>query len=165
MEELLLSLFSLLGVFCSLMVIRASNGVYSVLYLVLVFCNMGGLLILYEVEFIGLILIMVYVGAVAVLFLFIVMMVGHELVDDKRSKWVDRVFWNGFGVLVLYELLFVSSMEREGLVEYKSEFDRVSNIEGIGEVLFTVELYNVLVGGFVLLVAMIGGIVLAVEKR
>lgn len=160
-----MSLFGLLGVFCSLRVIRASKGVYSVLYLVLVFCNMGGLLILYEVEFIGLLLIMVYVGAVAVLFLFIVMMVGHELVSSKGkivNRWIDRVFV----VLVVYELFIKEKIEMGlGVMSYKDEMDKVSNIESIGEVLFTVELYNVLVGGFVLLVAMIGGIVLALDER
>jgi len=164
MEEILLNIFGLVGVGSSIMVIRARKGVHSVLYLVFVFLNMGGVLILYEVEFIGLILIMVYVGAVAILFLFIVMMVGGDEERVVSNRWVSVFSLGVVGGLICYRILKVLSEGRVDIYREDYSIDNVENIKSIGEVLFTENMYGVLVGGFVLLVAMIGGVVLGLKK-
>lgn len=166
MEYLLWNMFGILGVVTSWMVVKARNVVHSVLYLVLVFCNMSGMLLVMEVEFIGLILVMVYVGAVAVLFLFIVMMIGGELEVEGSNS--------GMGMLGVWLMLGVGGMLMESGVREDSEgvglkevldSESVSNMSSLGEVLFTMYLYHVLVGGFVLLVAMIGGILLGLNSE
>lgn len=83
----LLIIFCLLALFCSLMVIASKNPIHSILYLILVFCNVTFVLILLGVEFIAIIFLIVYVGAIAVLFLFVVMMLNIKILE------LDEVFW------------------------------------------------------------------------
>lgn len=83
----LLIIFCLLALFCSFMVIASKNPIHSILYLILVFCNVTFVLILLGVEFIAIIFLIVYVGAIAVLFLFVVMMLNIKILE------LDEVFW------------------------------------------------------------------------
>lgn len=152
------------------MVISTRNPVHSVLYLVLVFGNMAGLLLLLEVEFIGMILLVVYVGAVAVLFLFVVMMLVPREREMLRRSGLKETGLGIVTVCVVIALWMLVGVEEhvvgvEGTRSWMETIDKVSNIEEVGQVLYTVYFYNLIVAGFVLLVAMIGAIVLTMPRR
>lgn len=85
-EMILFYFFSSLAILCSIMVTNSRNPIYSVLFLVLVFCNASGLLLLLEIDFIAMLLIIVYVGAIAVLFLFVVMMLNVRITELKKGN-------------------------------------------------------------------------------
>lgn len=157
MSGLLMNIFGILSLVSSIKVVSSEDDVESVLYLVLVFCNVCGVLILCGLDFIGLMLIMVYVGAVAVLFLFIVMMMGGA----NRRGGGNRIFWV-IGLIIVGMVVVRGVYGDEMGEELTGVMDRKRNIEGVGEVLFTDGLYKVLVGGGILLVAMIGGVTLSV---
>ena len=148
------------------MVVAARNPVHSVMYLILTFFSAAGLFILMGAEFLALLLVMVYVGAVAVLFLFVVMMLDVDFVELKQG-FLNNV---GFGLLVagilLLEMLMVGATYVWG--DGKSVVvrdDGVSNLEAFGRVLYTDYAGVFEAAGFVLLVAMIGAIVLTLRDR
>ena len=148
------------------MVVAARNPVHSVMYLILTFFSAAGLFILMGAEFLALLLVMVYVGAVAVLFLFVVMMLDVDFVELKQG-FLNNV---GFGLLVagilLLEMLMVGATYVWG--DGKSVVvrdDGVSNLEAFGRVLYTDYAGVFEAAGFVLLVAMIGAIVLTLRER
>ncbi len=165
-------LFALLVVFSAIMVIAARNPVHSVLFLIFTFFNAAGLLVLLGTEYLAMTLVIVYVGAVAVLFLFVVMMM-----DIDFAKWREgfsKQLPIGIGVaLVLFTQLgaiFYASIlaeEQVALVEKIVDLDQppLTNAEEIGMVLYTDYAYMFLLSGLVLLVAMIGAIVLTLRHR
>jgi len=159
-------LFAFVAVAAAFMVIAARNPVHSVMYLILTFFSAAGLFILMGAEFLALLLVMVYVGAVAVLFLFVVMMLDVDFVEMKQG------FLNnfGFGLLVagilLLEMLMVGATyvwKDDTTVVVRD--DGISNIEAFGRVLYTEYAGVFEAAGFVLLVAMIGAIVLTLRER
>jgi NADH-quinone oxidoreductase subunit J len=153
------------------MVIAARNPVHSVLFLILAFVNAAGLFVLLGAEFLAMILVVVYVGAVAVLFLFVVMMLDVDFAELKQGVLQYLPFGMLIGGIFLAELLFVVgawSIGANGPPAIAAPIpppSTVSNTEAIGLVLYTRYVYFFEVAGLILLVAMIGAIVLTLHHR
>lgn len=154
-------------------VIVARNPVRSVLFLILSFVSSAGLFILLGAEFLGLILIVVYVGAVAVLFLFVVMMLDIDFVE-LRSGLLNYLPIGAFiGILLLVELILVTavnvvpSMEsiKANPISPMPNLVIVTNTDAIGRILYTDYIHFFQIAGVILLVAMIGAIVLTLRMR
>ncbi len=167
-------LFSTFALISGMMVIQSRNPVYSVLFLILVFFNVAGLLILLGLDFFALIFLVVYVGAIAVLFLFVVMMLNIKLaeIDEKRLRYLPI---GGFlGILFLSEVFLIVdndliplldySDSRGAVFDFASLVDQVTNIESVGLLLYTYYFYYFIMASLILLVAMIGAIVLTMHK-
>lgn len=162
-------LFAGVCVASALMVIAARNPVHSVLYLILAFVNAAGLFLLLGAEFLAMILVVVYVGAVAVLFLFVVMMLDVDFAELREGFLQYLPVGALVGVIFLAEILLVV-----GAASLAGGTPRViaepipagiSNTEAIGLVLYTKYIYFFQLAGAVLLVAMIGAIVLTLRHR
>ena len=153
----------------ALMVIAARNPVHSVLFLILAFFNAAGLFVLLGAEFLAMILVVVYVGAVAVLFLFVVMMLDIDFAELKRGAQQYVLVGAGVGIVLLLELmgsasLWKFSVASPGALAYPTP-GGVSNTEALGRILYTDYIYYFQIAGLVLLVAMIGAIVLTLRHR
>ena len=153
------------------MVVVSRNPVYSVLFLILAFFNAAALFLLLGAEFIAMILVIVYVGAVAVLFLFVVMMLDINLEQLREGFLRYLPIGAAIGAVLLAEILFglgvfgsgsgtVTALSNHGLAAVQ-----VDNTRAIGRVLYTQYFYLFQVAGAVLLVAMIGAIVLTLRSR
>lgn len=142
-------------------VISSKNPVYSVLFLILVFVHSSILFIMLDAEFIAMILIIVYVGAVAVLFLFIVVMLGVKNVIHtlRKTSWLMLVI-SGLLLCELFAVYF-SSFTNTG---YETNISTI-NTATIGKVLYTDYFYVFQIAGLILLVAMIGSIILTLQHR
>jgi len=157
----------------SIMVISARNPVHSVLFLILAFFNASGLLILMEMEFLSLIFIVVYVGAIAVLFLFVVMMLNVKIseVEDEVLQYLP--VGGTIGLIFLFLIFFIiegdfvsfNGQANSIYLDWFQQVDVVSNIETLGQVLYTDYLVYFLLAGVILLVAMVGAIVLTMSTR
>ena len=161
-------LFATITIASGALTIAARNPVHSVLWLILAFFNAAGLFLILGAEFIAMLLVIVYVGAVAVLFLFVVMMLDVDFAELRAG--VARYWPFGFGLalLLLAEIFFaVAAWNSGGLTRDPiAPTDRaVPNIEALGTVLYSRYLYIFEAAGLVLLVAMIGAIVLTHRKR
>ena len=161
-------LFATITIASGALTIAARNPVQSVLWLILAFFNAAGLFLILGAEFIAMLLVIVYVGAVAVLFLFVVMMLDVDFAELRAG--VARYWPFGFGLalLLLAEIFFaVAAWNSGGLTRDPiAPTDRaVPNIEALGTVLYSRYLYIFEAAGLVLLVAMIGAIVLTHRKR
>ncbi len=150
-----------------MLVITAKNPVHSVLYLILAFFSAAGLFVLLGAEFLAMLLIVVYVGAVAVLFLFVVMMLDVDFTKLRQGFANYLAIGGVIAVVLLGELIFVSMAIAEHGAAAKSVGVMVdkSNIKMIGEQLYTTYIYLFEASGFVLLVAMVGAIVLTLRHR
>jgi len=164
-------LFAGLAIASGFMVIAAKNPVTSVLFLILAFVNAAGLFVLMGAEFLAMILIVVYVGAVAVLFLFVVMMLDVDFAALRQGFQRYLPVGSLIGAIFLVELLLVvgSWTIDPGLVQAPlgraSASDGVTNTQLLGRVLYTDYVYFFQIAGLVLLVAMIGAIVLTLRDR
>ena len=171
-----LNLFYLLAgiaLISSIMVISARNPVHSVLFLILAFFNAAGLLILMEMEFLSLIFIVVYVGAIAVLILFVVMMLNVKIseVEDEVLQYLP--VGGTIGLIFLFLIFFIiegdfvsfNGQANSIYLDWFQQVDVVSNIETLGQVLYTEYLVYFLLAGVILLVAMVGAIVLTMSTR
>jgi NADH-quinone oxidoreductase subunit J len=162
-------LFSAVLIAAAVMVIAGRNPVHSVLFLILAFFNAGGLFVLLGAEFLAMILIIVYVGAVAVLFLFVVMMLDVDFAELKRgtSQYIPISLLVG-GIL-LAELLFAGTAWRFASaaphVLASAKPAQFTNTEALGRILYTDYVYYFQIAGLILLVAMIGAIVLTLRSR
>ena len=162
-------LFAGLCVASAFMVIAARNPVHSVLYLILAFVNASGLFVMMGAEFLAMILIVVYVGAVAVLFLFVVMMLDVDFTALRQG--FARYLPIGAliaGVLTVEMVIVAGSVAGAGAASRSIgpvDPGSVSNAEAIGRVLYTDYVYFFQAAGLVLLVAMIGAIVLTLKHR
>ncbi|MDG1126226.1 MAG: NADH-quinone oxidoreductase subunit J [Hellea sp.] len=148
------------------MVVSSKNPVHSVMYLILTFFSAAGLFILMGAEFLALIIIMVYVGAVAVLFLFVVMMLDVDFAELKQGFLSYLPVGALVAIILLLEMLMVGATYFAG--ETKTVVVRdagITNLEAFGQVLYTDYAGVFEAAGFVLLVAMIGAIVLTLRKR
>ena len=148
------------------MVVSSKNPVHSVMYLILTFFSAAGLFILMGAEFLALLIIMVYVGAVAVLFLFVVMMLDVDFAELKQGFLSYLPVGALVAIILLLEMLMVGATYFAG--ETKTVVVRdagVTNLEAFGQVLYTDYAGVFEAAGFVLLVAMIGAIVLTLRKR
>ena len=165
--------FSTIAVFASIMVTVSRNAVYSVFFLILVFISIAILFIMIGAEFLGMIMLIVYVGAVAVLFLFVVMMLNiTEQLTERSSRrgLVNNISIGSIvGVIILLELLVVvGGWKYKGTFVSLStiNFDMdISNTHALGNMLYTDYIHLFQVSGMILLVAMIGAITLTFSKR
>ena len=160
-------LFASITVLSSIAVISSRNPVHSVLFLILAFVNSSGIFVLAGAEFLAMILLIVYVGAVAVLFLFVVMMLNVG-VDDLKTQARKYLFSGSLvGGILLLELIFsFANYDIISNVEIKSDqLQNNTNTHIIGKVLYTDYFFVFQVSGCILLVAMIGAIVLTLRKR
>ena len=162
-------LFSAVAVASGFMVISSRNPVHSVLFLILAFVNAAGLFILLGAEFLAMILIVVYVGAVAVLFLFVVMMLDVDFNELKHGFLQYLPLGAVVGGIVLLELIVVvggwTIAPAELRVSAAPVSSSVSNTMALGEILYTQYFYFFQIAGLVLLTAMIGSIVLTLRHK
>jgi NADH-quinone oxidoreductase subunit J len=162
-------LFSIVAIASAVMVVTARNPVHSVLYLILCFFNAAGLFILLGAEFLAMILVVVYVGAVAVLFLFVVMMLDVDFEELRKGFLNYLPIGAAIGLIVLAELVLVVgtwTISPEKLASARvATPEGVSNTQAIGQLLYTDYVYVFQAAGMVLLVAMIGAIVLTLRHK
>ena len=163
-------IFSLVAVLSALMVISARNPVHSVLFLILSFVNASGLFVLLGAEFLAMILVVVYVGAVAVLFLFVVMMLDINFVKLREGFLQYLPFGALLGIVLIIELgiLFLTKSFSENSLSKFVELpvmNEVENTKLIGQVLYTNYFYLFQISGLILLVAMVGSITLTLRDR
>jgi len=162
-------MFAIVAVISGVLVISAKNPVHSVLFLILAFFNAAGLFVLLGAEFLAMILVVVYVGAVAVLFMFVVMMLDINFVEMRQGFLRYLPAGAAIGLVLLAELVFVFSgwhaaPEAASLAQTPIPAD-VTNTQAIGEILYTKYIYLFQAAGMVLLVAMVGAIVLTHRQR
>lgn len=163
-------LFSVVACAAAVMVISSRNPVHSVLFLILTFFNAAGLFILTGAEFLALILVVVYVGAVAVLFLFVVMMLDVDFTELRRGMLSYLPIGGAVGMILLVELLLVLgtwklSSGAGAVSEPIIPGSGTTNTEALGLILYTKNFFYFQVAGLVLLVAMIGAIVLTLRHK
>ncbi len=162
-------IFAIITVASAVMVISVRNPVHAVLFLILAFFNAAGLFVLLGAEFIAMILVIVYVGAVAVLFLFVVMMLDVDFAELRAGFQKYLTIGGLIGGILLAELLLVLSAWTIAPATTLHLTERiptgVTNAEAIGRVLYTRYAYFFELAGLILLVAMIGAIVLTLRHR
>ena len=161
--------FAAVAVASAVMVIASRNPVHSVLFLILTFFNAAGLFVLMGAEFLAMVLIVVYVGAVAVLFLFVVMMLDINFAALREGFQNYLPVGGLIGLVLLVEMLLVfgswtTAPEAARLAQVPT-VEAVSNTHALGVVLYTKYIYFFQAAGLVLLVAMIGAIVLTLRER
>jgi len=161
--------FSIITVASALMVIASRNPVHSVLFLILAFVNAAGLFMLAGAEFLALILIVVYVGAVAVLFLFVTMMLDVDFASMRQGMLQYAPIGVVIGVILLLELLLVAGsfvLAPDAASTAVVPIDgAMENTRALGQVLYTRYVFLFQGAGAVLLVAMIGAIVLTLRHK
>jgi NADH-quinone oxidoreductase subunit J len=162
-------LFAIVAVASGVMVISARNPVHSVLFLILAFFNAAGMFVLVGAEFLAMILVIVYVGAVAVLFLFVVMMLDINFVELRQGFLQYLPIGATIGFILLVELLLVFGAWAAApglLMSAPMPTDpAITNTEAIGSLLYTRYVYAFQASGVILLIAMIGAIVLTLRAR
>ena len=164
-------LFSSILLLSSLMVISTKNPVHSVLFLILAFLNAAGIFVILHAEFLAMILIIVYVGAVAVLFLFVVMMLDFKTSLEKDNILQYMPIGLLIGLVFIAELVIVLINTRLDLSNIQiltnplGNFLDQSNTEAIGSILYTNYVLYFQLSGVILLVAMVGSIVLTLRDR
>lgn len=161
-------LFSFVLVASALVVVSARNAVHSVMFLVLCFLNAAGLFVLLGAEFLAMLLIVVYVGAIAVLFLFVVMMlnVDFKTVEHKINRHLPILIM--VGVLMLVEIILITKFSTIKFYDTASLFptpNDIHNTQAIGNLLYTDFILPFQLSGCVLFVAMIGAIVLTLKDE
>ena len=158
-------LFSSITVISSIAVISSRNPVHSVFFLILAFVNSAGIFVLAGAEFLAMILLIVYVGAVAVLFLFVVMMlnIGVEEIKTQAKKYM----FSGILVAIILLLELVFSFSNLDIIYQKSNnaVNQASNTHEIGKILYTDYFLPFQIAGCILLVAMLGAIILTLRKE
>ncbi|CAN5519866.1 NADH-quinone oxidoreductase subunit J [soil metagenome] len=163
-------LFSAVAIASGVMVISARNPVHSVLFLILAFFNAAGLFILLGAEFLAMILVVVYVGAVAVLFLFVVMMLDVDFTELRRGMLNYLPVGGTIGLILLVELALVLATWNiaaggAAVSDPVAAASTVTNTQALGLILYTKYIFYFQVAGLILLVAMIGAIVLTLHHR
>ncbi len=164
--------FSIIAIFSALMVITSRSTVNSVFFLILDFISVGCLFIMIGAEFLGMIILIVYVGAVAVLFLFVVMMLN--VAEQKQSWFVGKKATHIPSGLLVSILIFLELLVVLGGWKYKDDVmssdtllinNEISNTHAIGSVMYTDYILYFQLSGVILLLSMIGAIVLTYRKR
>ena len=170
-QTLAFYLFSIITVVAAVMVISARNPVHSVLFLILAFFNSAGLFVLLGAEFLAMVMVVVYVGAVAVLFMFVVMMLDVNIAELRQGFLQYLPLGGIVGLVLLMELAVVAG----GFVFSPEVSERfaapipvpsdIANTEALGNIIYTKYVYFFQAAGIILLVAMIGAIVLTHRSR
>ena len=166
-------IFSIIAIVAAIMVITSKNTVHSVFFLILDFISISCLFIMIGAEFLGMIMLIVYVGAVAVLFLFVVMMLNVAQQNDEFSQSPTKYSHLPIGLIIslviLFELIIVvggwkfkPDLLSVGSINFSSN---ITNTHSIGNILYTEYIHLFQLSGMILLVAMIGAIVLTFKKR
>ncbi|MBT3659030.1 MAG: NADH-quinone oxidoreductase subunit J [Rhodospirillaceae bacterium] len=170
-EALAFYMFACTAVAAAVLVISAKNPVHSVLFLILTFFNAAGLFVLLGAEFLAMILVVVYVGAVAVLFMFVVMMLDINFVELRQGFLQYLPIGGLIGIVLLVELLVlvggwtITADAARSAVAKAPAPEVTSNTHALGEIIYTQYIYLFQAAGLVLLVAMIGAIVLTHRHR
>lgn len=165
-EAVVFYIFAFILIFSGVAVISVKNPVHSVLFLILAFFNAAGLFVLLGAEFIAMILTIVYVGAVAVLFLFVVMMLDISFADLRKGAMQYVPLGLVIGAVVFAEFFILyQSWDFAGVLPEQITAEGVTNTEAIGLVLYTDYVFPFQVAGLVLFVAMVGAIALTLRKR
>jgi len=163
--------FAAIAVAAAVMVVSARNPVHSVLFLIVTFFTTAGLFVLIGAEFLAMVLVVVYVGAVAVLFMFVVMMLDINFVEMREGFLQYMPIGVLVGIILLVELLMVlgtASMSPAVMAsgtEPIPDLTQRQNTAALGDVLYTKYIYLFQTAGMILLVAMIGAIVLTLRQR
>ncbi|WP_413154678.1 NADH-quinone oxidoreductase subunit J [Bartonella sp. cb54] len=164
-------LFAFIMLVSAVIVITARNPVHSVLFLILSFFNAAALFLLAGAEFLGLLLLVVYVGAVAVLFLFVVMMLDVDFAEFKSGALRYAPIGVFVGVIVAVELIvvFLSSrfppMLETHITQPMPNLEQRTNTQALGDILYTDYVFYFQIAGIILLIAMIGAIVLTLRHK
>jgi NADH-quinone oxidoreductase subunit J len=162
--------FACMAVVSGVMVVSAKNSVHSILFLIFGFFNAAGLFVLLGAEYLAMTLVIVYVGAVAVLFLFVVMMLDINFAALKAG-FLRYLPFGGLVALIMFVQLFLILQASTVAVPFAVDpapvvaGAKATNAEAIGHVLYTQYAYPFVVSGLILLVAMIGAIVLTLRRR
>ncbi len=170
-EAILFYLFATVLILSAVVVISGRNPVHSVLFLIVSFLNAAGLFLLAQAELLAMLLVIVYVGAVAVLFLFVVMMLDINFKDLRQGFARYGIIGGLMGAILLAELVVMASLwfsSPKAILHMNfpiEKFSHVSNAHALGEILYTNYFLIFQLAGFVLLVAMIGAIVLTLRHR
>ncbi len=163
--------FSIVAIISAIMVTASKNTVHSVFFLILDFISISCLFIMIGAEFLGMIMLIVYVGAVAVLFLFVVMMLN---VAQQKNQWFlsktsSRHIPIGLIIssIIFFELIIVIGgwKYKPDLIESTNMINEISNTHSLGQVLYTDYIHIFQISGMILLVSMIGAIVLTYRQR
>jgi NADH-quinone oxidoreductase subunit J len=171
--EFLHYLLTLLFVITSVSIFISNNPVHSVLFLILSFCLAALILFMFEVEFLGLLFIMVYVGAVAILFLFVVMMINTKKIIRKDLSYLNYVTIIFFITILFIKLsftfnqVFFNQNDDNVIFQYFKPitFEYLSNMEVLGQALYNNYNFIILIAGLILLIALIGCIRLTIDFK
>jgi NADH-quinone oxidoreductase subunit J len=161
--------FNFLLLLSSIFVFISKNPVHSVLFLILTFCNAAGILFLFNAEFLGLVFIIVYVGAIAVLFLFVVMMLNVKIYSSDEFYYLPFILLGGFVLIVQVFLVLEKTFSNSTFwvsslnFTFDNYLDNLTSIDVLGQSLYNYYLLGFLLAGLVLLVAMIGAITLTLN--
>ena len=166
-ETIVFYLFAAMTVFAALRVITARNPVHAALFLVLAFCSMSGIWMLLEAEFLAITLVLVYVGAVMVLFLFVVMMLDINLVQLREGFWRWFPFGAALAVIMVFQMYLVLGNRQTaetgaGLAKHAAGY---SNTKELGRLLYTDYVYPFELAAVLLLVAIVAAIALTLRRR
>ena len=158
--------FSAVLLFAAFRVITARNPVHSAMFLVLAFCCASGIWMLLEAEFLSITLVLVYVGAVMVLFLFVVMMLDINLDQLREGFWRWFPFGAALALVMVGEMIYVLGNRKtaatEGMVRHAADY---SNIKELGRLIYTDYVYPFEIAAVILLVAMVAAIALTLRRR
>ena len=181
----LFHIFSSLSILCGIFVIQSKNPVHSILFLILVFFNATGLLVLLGLDFFALIFLIIYVGAITTLFLFVVMMLNIKIaeISEKRLRYLP--IGALLGILFLAEIFYILNNELvssnlghqtlpftllstgsggSAYVYWGTILETLNNIEAVGSLIYTYYFYAFILASLILLIAMIGAVMLTLEK-
>ncbi len=166
-DTLVFYLFAAFTVFAALRVITARNPVHAALFLVLAFCSMAGIWMLLEAEFLAITLVLVYVGAVMVLFLFVVMMLDINLVQLREGFWRWFPFGAALAAVMVFEMIQVLGNRQTAgtgatLAKHAADY---SNTKELGRLIYTDYVYPFELAAVLLLVAIVAAIALTLRRR
>ena len=180
LEILFFFFFSSIAISSSILIIRSKNPIHSILFLILVFCNLTGLLLTSGIEFLSILLIIIYVGAIAVLFLFVIMMLDIQIFQKNINENfgylpISLLISFIFFIEILYILNqiflpynFFLNKNFYYLFSYNqwiNSIDFIQNTETLGQILYTYYFFFFLLSGLILLIPLIGAVVLTLKKK
>lgn len=168
--------FSSFLILSSLLTILINNPIYAILFMILSFVSAVCLLILLESEFMALIFIVIYIGAIAVLFLFVVMMLNLKIIDSIKDVFKYFPISNFIGFFILFEVLvsfynnfklnpYSESFLYNSYINWFDKIDSISDIKSIGQIVYTHYVVQFLIAGLILLIAVLGAVVLTLDQN